>query len=326
MISPRVSTYAVIDRICVSSPGTSSCTTNRPRYPAVRNASQSHVELLGRRDLEDLLLALELDVLVVRAAGRLRDQRVLQVDRDGLPRLGGAELLHERPRHRDAEVVADLRERGLVRDLVEQVLGQERDHVVLLEQRAVLDDDPDQPVRVGHEQQPAVGHRLRDRHEPVHQLAGVVAVVDDLVPDDPRVRWAPAAGRRDQTVVAEANGAGGVWCARTDLDRIVDVLVENALAYAPAGSRVLIRGAGTSIEVLDEGHGIGPDEQELVFERFHRGRAGRAGPAGTGLGLSIARGLAQTWDATVTDRRPRRRPRRRTRAVHFPDHPEEDPR
>jgi signal transduction histidine kinase len=139
-------------------------------------------------------------------------------------------------------------------------------------------------------------------------------------------RWGPAAGRREQSITADADGAGAVWCARTDLDRIVDVLVENALAYAPAGSRVLIRSKGKSIEVLDEGHGVGPDEQELVFERFHRGRAGRAGPAGTGLGLAIARGLAQTWDADVTigDRDDGRAGARA--AIRFPDHSEEDPR
>ena len=36
-----------------------------------------------------------------------------------------------------------------------------------------------------------------------------------------------------------------------------------------------------------------------MFERFHRGRAGRGGPPGTGLGLPIARELAGEWDATV---------------------------
>src|SRR4051794_8435826 len=139
-------------------------------------------------------------------------------------------------------------------------------------------------------------------------------------------RWAPAAGRRDQSVQAEANGGVSVWVARTDLDRIVDVLLENALAYAPAGSRVVIRSSGRSIEVLDEGHGVSPEEQELVFERFHRGRAGRAGPSGTGLGLAIARGLAQTWGAAVTigDRGDGRRGARA--AVRFPDDHEEDAR
>jgi signal transduction histidine kinase len=37
-----------------------------------------------------------------------------------------------------------------------------------------------------------------------------------------------------------------------------------------------------------------------VFERFHRGIAGRAGASGSGLGLSIARQLAERWGGEVT--------------------------
>ena len=37
-----------------------------------------------------------------------------------------------------------------------------------------------------------------------------------------------------------------------------------------------------------------------MFERFHRGRAGRCGPSGTGLGLPIARDLMRRWGAEVT--------------------------
>ena len=36
-----------------------------------------------------------------------------------------------------------------------------------------------------------------------------------------------------------------------------------------------------------------------MFERFHRGKAGRAGPSGTGLGLPIARELARRWGGDV---------------------------
>jgi signal transduction histidine kinase len=50
---------------------------------------------------------------------------------------------------------------------------------------------------------------------------------------------------------------------------------------------------------LLEGPGPAPGEEEAVFERFHRGRAGRGGLPGTGLGLPIARELAGEWDATV---------------------------
>jgi signal transduction histidine kinase len=41
-------------------------------------------------------------------------------------------------------------------------------------------------------------------------------------------------------------------------------------------------------------------EEEQVFERFHRGTAGRAGASGTGLGLSIARQLAERWGGSLT--------------------------
>ena len=54
------------------------------------------------------------------------------------------------------------------------------------------------------------------------------------------------------------------------------------------------------VEVLDRGPGLEPGEEEAVFERFHRGSAGRRGPGGTGLGLPIARELARQWGGEVT--------------------------
>ena len=51
--------------------------------------------------------------------------------------------------------------------------------------------------------------------------------------------------------------------------------------------------------MLDRGPGLGTDELGVVFERFHRGRAGRAGPAGNGLGLPIARELIREWGGEV---------------------------
>jgi two-component system, OmpR family, sensor kinase len=113
-------------------------------------------------------------------------------------------------------------------------------------------------------------------------------------------RWAPAAAQRDQEIEVRPTLAGTVWCAPADLDRILDVLVENALSYSPAGSSVLVTAEADRIEVVDEGPGPEPGEEEALFERFHRGRAGREGPPGTGLGLPIARELAGEWSATVS--------------------------
>ena len=43
-----------------------------------------------------------------------------------------------------------------------------------------------------------------------------------------------------------------------------------------------------------------PGEDEVIFDRFRRGSAGRRGPSGTGLGLSIARELTRQWGGDVT--------------------------
>jgi signal transduction histidine kinase len=86
-----------------------------------------------------------------------------------------------------------------------------------------------------------------------------------------------------------------------DVDRILDVLIENAIDYGPAGQSIrLVVGPGR-VEVIDQGPGLAPGEEETIFARFHRGTVGRASRRrGTGLGLPIARELAGRWDGTVT--------------------------
>jgi signal transduction histidine kinase len=112
-------------------------------------------------------------------------------------------------------------------------------------------------------------------------------------------RWRGAARERRIELTAESNGAASAWCAGPDLDRSIDALVENALRYSPAGSAVTIAAAPGRLEVLDEGPGLEPGEEDAVFERFSRGSAGRHGPGGTGLGLPIARELTRQWGGEV---------------------------
>jgi signal transduction histidine kinase len=107
-------------------------------------------------------------------------------------------------------------------------------------------------------------------------------------------RWDGAAGGR----VTAGGAPGDGYCPLADLDRTLDALVENALHYGDG--EVEVRSAPGALEVLDRGPGLAPDELTAVFERFHRGGAGRAGPAGTGLGLAIARELARRWGGEVT--------------------------
>jgi two-component system, OmpR family, sensor kinase len=94
------------------------------------------------------------------------------------------------------------------------------------------------------------------------------------------------------------------WIARPDAERALDVLLENAIHYSPPRGMVSVISSSGRIEVCDRGPGLEPGEDEAVFERFRRGRAGLAGPSGSGLGLAIARELARGWggDVTIQDR------------------------
>lgn len=71
-------------------------------------------------------------------------------------------------------------------------------------------------------------------------------------------------------------------------------LVENAIAYSPAGASVSVsrRNTGQSVEVsvTDRGIGIAPEHQLRVFERFFRVDPARSrATGGTGLGLAIVK-------------------------------------
>jgi signal transduction histidine kinase len=110
-------------------------------------------------------------------------------------------------------------------------------------------------------------------------------------------RWG---GHDAHVVVAEGGDGAAVRCTAADLDRILDVLIENAIAYGPAGQRIALAVDAGRITVLDQGPGLAAGEEESVFNRFHRGTAGRTVRGGTGLGLAIARELASRWKGTVT--------------------------
>jgi signal transduction histidine kinase len=137
--------------------------------------------------------------------------------------------------------------------------------------------------------------RAGEREMPA-EVINVEASVDQAVS-----RWEKAAGEADVELIHARNGgAPSCVCARSDFDRVLDSVIENAVVYSPPDSEVRVVTSPERIEVLDRGPGLEPGEEEVIFERFHRGRAGRHGRPGTGLGLSIARELALAWGGEVT--------------------------
>ncbi|MEV7091942.1 ATP-binding protein [Amycolatopsis sp. NPDC051045] len=91
---------------------------------------------------------------------------------------------------------------------------------------------------------------------------------------------------------------------RTLLVTALSNLLENAVAYSPAGSPVTIsrRLADGMVEiaVTDRGIGIAEDEQQRVFERFYRADKARSrATGGTGLGLAIVKHVAANHGGSV---------------------------
>ncbi|MEK6243049.1 MAG: HAMP domain-containing sensor histidine kinase [Pseudomonadota bacterium] len=85
-----------------------------------------------------------------------------------------------------------------------------------------------------------------------------------------------------------------VWADAAKLRSVVDNLLGNAVKFTPPGGEVLVQaresGGLATIDIIDSGPGVPPEEREAIFEAFFRGRAGAFGRAeGTGLGLAIAR-------------------------------------
>lgn len=82
------------------------------------------------------------------------------------------------------------------------------------------------------------------------------------------------------------------------LEQALINLVDNAVKYSPAKSRVSIRvkerGSFVDIAVLDEGPGIGREHLPKIFNRFYRvDKARGRQEGGTGLGLAIVKHIVQ---------------------------------
>lgn len=144
-----------------------------------------------------------------------------------------------------------------------------------------------------------VGELLELSRAGERDVEGERVALEDLVSRAVE-RWEAAAADRGQRLVAESVNGAAALISVADGDRILDALVENALHYSPPGTAVTVSAGDRALRVRDEGPGLQPGEETVIFERFHRGSAGRSGPPGTGLGLAIAQELARRWGGDVT--------------------------
>ncbi len=95
----------------------------------------------------------------------------------------------------------------------------------------------------------------------------------------------------------------GIWALGDpgSVARILRILLDNAVRVSPSGSDVTVELSHEprpTMSVRDHGPGVEEAERDVIFERFHRGRA-TGGDAGFGLGLAIGRELAERMGGTL---------------------------
>lgn len=88
------------------------------------------------------------------------------------------------------------------------------------------------------------------------------------------------------------------------ISRVVRHLIENALAYSPAGSPIRLSATREndrlSVTVADKGAGIEAAEQPFIFDKFFRGRQHRSSARGTGMGLAISKAIVEAHKGGIT--------------------------
>ena len=161
---------------------------------------------------------------------------------------------------------------------------------------------------------PAIESQLRAADREVDRLAGIVerllvmareieegheTHVDVADATDRAVeRWRERASNAGATLTTEGEAVVAL-VNPDDLDQVLDVIVDNAIAYAPGPIelRTERNGSNALVTLRDHGAGIPADELPRVTERFYRGRGSAAGESG--LGLAIAKELAEKWGGTI---------------------------
>lgn len=117
---------------------------------------------------------------------------------------------------------------------------------------------------------------------------------------DIAANWVPQALQRGIDLGLEAcERAVVVHGEPGRLRELLDNLLDNAVRYSQPGGRVTVRVLDTpepAVAVSDDGPRIPPQEQQRIFERFHRLLGSGEG---SGLGLAIAREIARLHEARI---------------------------
>ena len=119
-------------------------------------------------------------------------------------------------------------------------------------------------------------------------------------------QWQELMATRNLTFIRKTTGDEvGVLGDRNALQRLLTLLLDNAVKYTPAPGTIDLqletRGSCAIIRVRDSGIGIAVEEQPKIFERFYRVDKARSHDLnGAGIGLAIAQWIVQQHQGSIT--------------------------
>ncbi|HEY8745630.1 MAG TPA: ATP-binding protein, partial [Chloroflexota bacterium] len=118
-------------------------------------------------------------------------------------------------------------------------------------------------------------------------------------------RWSTVAARRSVELDVTAPDAGAMQADPDLIRRVLDNLIDNALRYAPASSRVRLSAertdGGWRFEVADQGPGVPAEYRPQLFARFARADSARTRDgSGAGLGLALSASIARAHGGQIT--------------------------
>jgi signal transduction histidine kinase len=113
------------------------------------------------------------------------------------------------------------------------------------------------------------------------------------------------ADERSQVLKVQGTKGTSLDADRVLMNQAVLNLLDNAIAYGPPSSEIVLEVAAADgwgeISVHDRGPGIPPEHQARIFERFYRVDDSRArDQGGFGLGLAIAKWSVEAHGGTLT--------------------------
>jgi len=88
------------------------------------------------------------------------------------------------------------------------------------------------------------------------------------------------------------------------INRVLNNLIDNAIRHTPNDGVVEVRAyssdQGVTVEVIDNGEGISPEDLPQIFDLFYRGEVSRRNStAGAGFGLAISKGIIEAHGGKI---------------------------